>query len=101
MLIEESYWDSSSEAWSLGAFIQPVNGVTLAEPRICTDYSISAPRLNLMLRIYYLNGFWNTGTAIYLEDYYGGDFFMEIILHYYDVTTTVQRTSISAIKSLY
>ncbi len=102
-VIEETYWDSSSEeGWTWGVFMQPRSGGGAAtEPKICVDYSVSTPRVNCMMYIDCLgNGGCNLDDQVYQEDCCTGDYFMEVVLRY-DVTTATQQTTISAIKSLY
>jgi hypothetical protein len=96
--IERSFWDSSTPGWSYGIFIQPLGGgAVTAEPGLRVDFSVAEPLVNLWAYYDDLYGFSN---LIYMEEYDGGDFFMEVIVRY-DVTTATVATSMSAIKALY
>ncbi len=97
--VERSFWDSSTPSWSYGVFVQPQGqgGPVYAEPGVRRDFSVSAPLVNLMADYNTWSGFHNLE---YMEDYYGGDFFMAVIVRY-DVTTATVASSMSAIKALY
>lgn len=97
--IERSFWDNSTQFWSYGIFVQPQGqgGPVYAEPLVRRDFSVSAPWVNLMADYSNWSGFYN---LVYMENYDGGDFFMEVIVRY-DVTTATVATSMSTIKALY
>jgi len=101
VLIERSFWDSSSESWSFGVLMQPQDGNAVgSEPIIRTDDSPSVLLHNLWAAYNEWSGF---GNISYLENWngsFGGNYFMEIIVRY-DEPTAVLSTSLSAVKALY
>lgn len=98
VVIERSFWDSSTEGWSFGVLMQPLgNEVPWDEPILRRDQSPSAPLHNLWAAYNEWGGFANIS---YLEDWSGGNYFMEIIVRY-DEPTAVLSTSLSAVKALY
>jgi hypothetical protein len=95
--IEMSFADASTPGWSFGVLMQPQGGfLTNAEPMIRRDSGPSVPLVNLYAHHSESSGFFN---LLYLENYGGGNYFMEVIVRY-DVTGAAV-TSLSAIKALY
>jgi len=98
VLIERSFWDSSSESWSFGVLMQPQDGNAVgSEPIIRMDQSPPAPLHNLYAGYNEWSGFYNIS---YTEDWNRGNYFMEIIVRY-DEPTAVLSTNLSAVKALY
>lgn len=95
--IEMSFADASTPGWSFGVLMEPLGGyLTSAEPKIRRDFGVSEPLVNLYAGYDNWYGFFN---PIYLENWGGGNYFMEVIVRY-DVTTAAP-TSLSSIKALY
>lgn len=96
--IDFSIADSSTPGWSYGVFVQPQGGISWSgEPRLRTDLEPSQPLVNLVIG--YSDGI-GFHWPRYTEDTGYGDFFMEIVVRYDDVTGT-ESSSYSVVKSLY
>jgi hypothetical protein len=96
--IEFTISDSSTPEWSFGIFVEPLGGhLTSAEPRVRTDFTVSQPLVNLIAGYVEDYGFYQ---LTYTEELGWGDFFMEIVVRYDEITTT-ESTTISTIKALY